>query len=251
MRVGHIIVPCRASRRSAVTLLEILVVFAVISILMALLTPAVQVVRESARRTTCRYNLRQLGLAIANYESVHATFPSGTSHKQQLLPFIDRVSEYHLGTQVVIGPSVTPVYLQYLAIDIPLYACPSDPMPRVMNGPNGALIGSTDYAACSGIWFRNRNDFDGVFGQVNVSGFVKPADVLDGLSNTIAMSEIVHGDLSIYAGTELPHLRTVWNLTTAYNGSAQLDNFASDCGSIPPNAGQLGWTGNAGYRGIP
>lgn len=61
------------------TLIELLVVIAIIAILIALLLPAVQQAREAARRTQCRNNLHNIGLALHNYVDVHGSFPSGTS----------------------------------------------------------------------------------------------------------------------------------------------------------------------------
>src|SRR4051812_47506087 len=63
------------SRRRGFTLIELLVVIAIIAILIALLLPAVQQAREAARRTQCKNNLKQLGLAMHNYESTHRVFP--------------------------------------------------------------------------------------------------------------------------------------------------------------------------------
>src|SRR5262245_36293586 len=65
------------TKHHAFTLLELLVVMAIIAVLVALLLPAVQAAREAARRTTCTNNLKQMGIALANYSEVHKCLPPG------------------------------------------------------------------------------------------------------------------------------------------------------------------------------
>ena len=97
-------------RRSAFTLIELLVVIAIIAVLIALLLPAVQQAREAARRTQCKNNLKQIGLASANYESTFSILPSGgkgisfspinlygfpDSFCTEILPFLDQATVYN------------------------------------------------------------------------------------------------------------------------------------------------------------
>ncbi|MDZ4689061.1 MAG: DUF1559 domain-containing protein [Planctomycetaceae bacterium] len=121
------------SSRHAFTLIELLVVIAIIAILIALLLPAVQQAREAARRTQCRNNLKQLGLALHNYHDQHNTFPMvggfvashGWGFLPLLLPVIDQAPLYN---QINFSDSVAcaamaPVRKANLAA----FYCPSDP----------------------------------------------------------------------------------------------------------------------------
>src|SRR6201981_3072404 len=89
-------------KRTGFTLIELLVVIAIIAVLVALLLPAVQQAREAARRSQCRHNLQQMGLAIQNFENVKQTLPSsrlGPQHATwfvQILPYVEQPSLYNL-----------------------------------------------------------------------------------------------------------------------------------------------------------
>src|SRR5512145_743162 len=95
-------VMCRSRSRTAFTLIELLVVIAIIAILIALLLPAVQQAREAARRTQCKNNLKQIGLALHNYESTFSTLPPGqmrgntvTPHAM-IMPMLEQSAGYQL-----------------------------------------------------------------------------------------------------------------------------------------------------------
>ena len=131
--------------RQAFTLIELLVVIAIIAILIALLLPAVQQAREAARRTQCRNNLKQLGLALHNYHDVFTRFPSGwiavdngiqSAHDglngagwgTMILPFIEQSNLYsQFNANVAIHDALN---LEFLDHTIATFRCPSDPQPE-------------------------------------------------------------------------------------------------------------------------
>jgi len=137
--------------RKGFTLIELLVVIAIIAILIALLLPAVQQAREAARRTQCKNNLKQYGLALANYHDIYNYFPIGAaqsgwatwgggpglSWQARILPQIDQGALYNLINwagrfdqgQVIIPPGPT----QFRGAVVPYMICPSDSHP--MNNP--------------------------------------------------------------------------------------------------------------------
>lgn len=160
-----------ALRRSrGFTLIELLVVLAVIGLLLAILAPAVQQARESARRVECQNKLKQIGLAMHAYHNTHNTLPPGyiTSRPQDmnatershwswgamLLPHLDQMPLYQQlqpGTVTLHAHLATPGGLAALTTPLSIFVCPSDSGPT-MNNFNAALAENPADPAAS--WYN-------------------------------------------------------------------------------------------------
>lgn len=196
------------------TLIELLVVIAIIAILIALLLPAVQQAREAARRTQCKNNMKQIGLAIHNYHDVYLQFPnansggmnmsslSGSSLFTSILPLIDQANAYQQYdfTKGNTDPNNQAVVGQQL----PFYLCPSAPTRRAVPGcdeDNGRApgnyavsIGSQDF---NQYWsfsppFRRPNLDGAIVYTDSTPGKTKFRDFRDGTSNTIMIGETAY-----------------------------------------------------------
>ncbi|APZ90873.1 DUF1559 domain-containing protein [Fuerstiella marisgermanici] len=204
----------KLTRRPAFTLIELLVVIAIIAILIALLLPAVQQAREAARRTQCKNNLKQLGLALHNYHDVHSRFPptqimvhyagAGNTNPQprnhtwiaMILPYLEQQSLYDsinfsapmfdpATSSFQTLPNGNPIVSQ----TIPALQCPSDPG---FGGGTGIShdIAHTNYAGNMG-WdwhYRGPHWASGPF-QNGTPG-TRIAEFKDGTSNTIMVGEV-------------------------------------------------------------
>ena len=202
-------------RRRGFTLIELLVVIAIIAVLIALLLPAVQAAREAARRSQCTNNLKQIGLALHNYEQAMNILPWGLGPNNWndwgaiplILPFMEQVQAFNsinfanTGTAINTGnngttalPFVnngtgwqnTTVFLMKFNVCL----CPSD-MDRLTS-----ILGHNNYGGNAGSTpdsLHNSSQFDGLFLYMNSAPCVAFKSITDGLSNTAAFSERVMG----------------------------------------------------------
>ncbi len=218
----------KTQRLSGFTLVELLVVIAIIGILVALLLPAVQQARESARATQCKNNLRQTGLAIANYESARSAFPPGKkwvgnraddtaidyAWSAFLLPYMEEGAVYNaldLDISYLEAPNLGPV-----SQVIKTYICPStgkrdkqrteDDLILDFDDRIGVHLGCMDYLGISGpdkdkanpvtqeLYGRQQGVLIGTKGLPNGDTILQPprirhASIKDGTTHTMCVSE--------------------------------------------------------------
>lgn len=235
----------RSRCRRGFTLVELLVTIGVIGLLLALLLPAVQSAREVARRSQCKSNLHQIGLALQNYELIHemypaASFQGSTSWQVAILPQLDQMALFQQVrfSDFSVGP---PLFLPadpIRGIAVPTLLCPSDSAPQISEE-----FAATNYLGNSG---RGRAiaGFDGMFGHAAMifpqypDGYVKLASVTDGLSTTAAVAEVLHPYLP---PGEKERLRIVWNTPAEITDVAL---FRKRCSSIPREPSVYGWDGS-------
>jgi prepilin-type N-terminal cleavage/methylation domain-containing protein/prepilin-type processing-associated H-X9-DG protein len=224
-------------KRRGFTLIELLVVIAIIAVLIALLLPAVQAAREAARRAQCINNLKQIGLALHNYESSVKILPWGLGPDgwndwgifPMILPGLEQSSLFNMinfantgnaistgnnGTTTLpfaggAGFQNTTVFLTKLTV----LQCPSD-TDRLTS-----LLGHNNYYGNAGSTpaslYNTAVGYDGLFQYILNAQCVAFADITDGLSNTAAFSERVKG-IGIENSQQVDILKnpssSVWNV---------------------------------------
>lgn len=239
----------KCSRRGF-TLIELLVVIAIIAILIALLLPAVQQAREAARRTQCKNNLKQLGLALHNYHDTYNLFPPahtrtqsaspatgaltgwrGFSAHAMLLPYIEQTNLYNqINFNTYFDEASNTVSRR---TKITAFLCPSD-----SPYPGSVDRGNNNYAGCMGPSLGQYVTPIGVRdGLFSFDVIVRMSDIRDGTSNTIAFAEQLVGDNNNNAYTPGDVVRGItWSGSTNYKPTqGDLNTYGTACAAGKTN----------------
>ncbi|TWT58523.1 Type II secretion system protein G precursor [Thalassoglobus neptunius] len=238
------------SRRRGFTLIELLVVIAIIAILIALLLPAVQQAREAARRTQCKNNLKQIGLALHNYLDVNNGFPPSFvsdvssagdnptaggewSAQARILPYLEQAAIYNIANLSLAYDD--PINAEIPTMRVASFLCPSEVNDRTRADSNGvAEHYPLSYGFNGGTWRvwvnGSRQPGDGAFAP-NTS--FKPREFVDGTSNTLCFSEVkAFTAYNRDGGT---------GTATVPESSDVVSGLISSGGSNKPNSGHTEW----------
>jgi prepilin-type processing-associated H-X9-DG protein len=244
-------------RRHALTLVELLVVIGIIAVLIGLLLPAVQKVREAVNRLSCQNNLKQLALAAHHYHDGQRVFPPGFSRAPgpwlevrvstlyvSLLPYFEQENLHRQWDYARYGNNLGPYPSATASQAIPLLVCPADTLPRPAVDQSDTSAsprhwGLSSYGGNAGVRSTAEQTRDGIFFE---NSAVRLADVMDGTSNTLLFGERSHRDPNY--DRLCPRDPIVTNGWWAYAGTAdvllsaavpinyQVPPSATDCSDI-------------------
>lgn len=214
--------------RFGFTLVELLVTIAIVGLISLLLTNAIQASRESARNLQCQSNLRQIGLAVHNYDSARHSYPTAMpSWIAQISPYME------LDTQEPGAKSL---------IDFPKLLCPSDSTELMpYRNYQGNERQRQNYYASVGYHPFENGGFDGPFVIDlfnNPAKKIAPKDITDGTSNTALVSE------SVRSGMVKRRKNVMWSLPHDPFSVDELQGFQELCLRVPENPGNYGWLGS-------
>ena len=234
-------------RRHGFTLVELLVVIAIIAILIALLLPAVQAARAAARRLQCANNLKQVGVALHNYHSVHSVFPvgfwgnlyipvnqeDGWAWGTFILPYLEQGDINEAFDFSLDSYRNFTVNRQAAAHHVQVYICPDDPQAPELVGCCGDwmqgshrhedvamtnLAGVTGSIHLDGLWYqrddRNANDVVVNNGIFFWDSAVRMSHITDGTSQTLAVGEVAGGG----PGSHRAHYWVTFNVNSTHRG---------------------------------
>ncbi len=216
---------CKGSR-SGFSLLEIFVVLAIIGLLLAILLPAVQQVRSSARRLQCEQNLHQIAIAAHAYHELHGVLPVGLLPFRLLLP---QLEQQNLAQELAAG--------RLAEFNVQVYLCPSDPKGVASLGHCNYLLnegnGELKFDSSTSSFLQN-----GVrpSHNLNRTPWTRFADIVDGASSTALMSERRVAPTGIVADDEARRdpISTRWYLDRHYNLPVEHAGLRSACFALEP-----------------